>query len=949
MPTLVMVSKKRPKPGLSKVETWVRNVFVFGYVAFTVAMFAGLEFEVGAQVVSVPRLFWTVGVPLVPIGVVIAGFYPWRKVCPLAFWASLGRKLDGLGSGRSSAKQGAPKSATKPKTKPKTTRRVPKWAEAWYPLISLGMLALALCGRLLLTNGDGIALGTLMVVLGFGAALVNWRYTGKTWCNFVCPVSIVERIYTEPNSLRLEHNSQCAKCTACKKNCPDIDQENAYWKGVDDRAKRIAYFSFPGLVLAFYVYFWLRAGDWEAYFGGGWTHRPASLELFAGPGWFFAPAVPAWAAAPLSLGLFMAASFALFSAVEGLGARWSSDPEQHRHHMFTLAAFVAFNVFYIFAGAPSLRAIPYGPRVLAFAVPAVATMFLVKRWRRSRKDYVEEKSAKKLLQKWKFKEPPPADPAGVFAYFKATQAAEEQQLAVYRESVREAYADGIVTKSELKMLELLRTQLGISEGKHRELMEAVAAETTRVVSVEEELQLAGYREALTEAMLQGASEQVLRKLRREYAVDSSTHARIDAELKGDRSPMLARASEGLDQIAHLRDTYSKPLAPLRAAGSFDLALFAVDRMQARALDRTLEALPHTVSSARQGKAIRDATHGLGLGDARQRERTLNELLELIDPSLRPRLAEVIREPLPQAPSDGAPDSAGFDAAIEALLRAGDPYLRAGAIQGVAHLGLERFSAQVTQAVHDEDPLVRETAVYASLRAPGLVSVQTLDDLLRDDDPHIRRAAREALEALAERSPDAPTRSNPIRVIEGRTLPPIPDGAFTSLATADKLLFLRCVPLFEKLNPEDLHEICHLARERTIPDTGLICKQGQSTDDLYLIIEGSAVVTVATPRTSLVLPTDLASAASREAVDALGQTPRGEREVALIGPGDVVGELSAIDQSPRSASVRPKGGPVRLLEIRGEDFRRKVVPRQDVAPKLMATLALRLRETLARVR
>ena len=84
-------------------------------------------------------------------------------------------------------------------------------------------------------------------------------------------------------------------------------------------------------------------------------------------------------------------------------------------------------------------------------------------------------------------------------------------------------------------------------------------------------------------------------------------------------------------------------------------------------------------------------------------------------------------------------------------------------------------------------------------------------------------------------------------------------------------------------------------------------------------------------------------------DANTELRGGEKEVAQLGPGDVVGELAAIDQSPRSASVRPKDGPVRMLEIRGEDFRRRVVQRKDVAPKLMATLSRRLRETLAKVR
>jgi CRP-like cAMP-binding protein len=48
-------------------------------------------------------------------------------------------------------------------------------------------------------------------------------------------------------------------------------------------------------------------------------------------------------------------------------------------------------------------------------------------------------------------------------------------------------------------------------------------------------------------------------------------------------------------------------------------------------------------------------------------------------------------------------------------------------------------------------------------------------------------------------------------------------------------------------------------------------------------------------------------------------------------------------------VRPNAGPVRLLEIRGEDFRKRIVQRKDVAPKLMATLSRRLRATLAKVR
>lgn len=953
MPTLVMISNKRPEQGLSKTERWVRGILVASYVALTIAMFANLEFELGGVVFSVPRLFWTIGLPLLPIGLVVAGFYPWRKVCPLAFWGSLGRKLDSLLAKRNEARQPSEKTPekgneAKPKPKPKKAKpdkkpvqRVPPWAEAWYPMIALTLLATALVGRLLFTNGDGIALGILMVAIGLGAALVNWRYTGKTWCNFVCPISIVERIYTEPNSLRLEHNSQCLKCTACKKNCPDIDQENSYWKGIDERAKRMAYFSFPGLVLGFYSYFWLRAGDWDAYFGGGWTRQSVSDELLTGPGLFFAPWLPAYAAAPLSVAAFMLASYGLFWSLDKLLARWWTDDELRTHRLFTLAAFVAFNVFYLFAGAPTLRKVPYGPQVLAFVVPLVGTMFLVKRWKRSRKDFMEERSAKALLRKWKFKDPPPDDPAGVFAYFKAQEAAEEQQLAVYRESVRQVYSETAVHKHELQLLELLRGQLNVSEAQHRKILEELRADPNKVVSAEQELQLQGYREALTAALLRNADELELRRLRREYAVDPATHERIANELRGDRSPMLERIRENLARISELREQLLIPLAPLRAAGSFELALFVIERMQQRALARVLEALPLSVSGARKTEELRKVATALTHSDPEQRERALGQLHGLVDAGIFEPIAAVIRDPRPQPKPDGAPDQARFERAVERMLGEPDPYLRAGAIQGVGHLRLDKLRAAVVAARFDEEPLVRESVVYASLRAPGLLTPAELEPLLEDDEPQIRRAAREAIEALAtpERVPEA----NPIRVVEGRTLPPIPDDAFSALATADKLLFLRCVPLFEQLDPEDLHELCRIARERTIPSTGAICVQGEATDDLYVLISGTAAVTVATARTSLVLrPEDANEAAPDNEL-------RGEREVALLGPGDVVGELAAIDQSPRSASVRPKDGPVRLLEIRGEDFRKRVVQRKDVAPKLMATLSTRLRETLAKVR
>src|SRR6476620_1995591 len=114
------------------------------------------------------------------------------------------------------------------------------------------MLVFSLWLRLVATKGFGYALAIFLVALALLAFATDSVFTGKTWCNYVCPISFVEKIYTEPRNLRPTVNSQCPKCTACKSSCPDINEENGYWKEVLLPAKRHVYFAFPGVVFTFY-------------------------------------------------------------------------------------------------------------------------------------------------------------------------------------------------------------------------------------------------------------------------------------------------------------------------------------------------------------------------------------------------------------------------------------------------------------------------------------------------------------------------------------------------------------------------------------------------------------------------------------------------------------------------------------------------------------------------
>ncbi len=62
----------------------------------------------------------------------------------------------------------------------------------------------------------------------------------------------------------------------------------------------------------------------------------------------------------------------------------------------------------------------------------------------------------------------------------------------------------------------------------------------------------------------------------------------------------------------------------------------------------------------------------------------------------------------------------------------------------------------------------------------------------------------------------------------------------------------------------------------------------------------------------------------------------------MAPGEVIGELSPLDGSPRSATVRPKDGPIRVLRIPGISFRTRLMQRPRVARSLLTGMAHRIR-------
>jgi CRP-like cAMP-binding protein len=135
-------------------------------------------------------------------------------------------------------------------------------------------------------------------------------------------------------------------------------------------------------------------------------------------------------------------------------------------------------------------------------------------------------------------------------------------------------------------------------------------------------------------------------------------------------------------------------------------------------------------------------------------------------------------------------------------------------------------------------------------------------------------------------------------------------------------FLRNVALFSGLGDEDLRRICSVAIEVRLAPGEVLFKQGDAGDRAYVIREGELEV--------------LKRAAGRDVLLAVRQS------------GDVIGEMSLLEEAPRMASARARG-PVTLITIDHKAFEELLATSSTAARALLTTVIERLRGTEARLR
>jgi CRP-like cAMP-binding protein len=126
---------------------------------------------------------------------------------------------------------------------------------------------------------------------------------------------------------------------------------------------------------------------------------------------------------------------------------------------------------------------------------------------------------------------------------------------------------------------------------------------------------------------------------------------------------------------------------------------------------------------------------------------------------------------------------------------------------------------------------------------------------------------------------------------------------------------------DALSAEDLLQLSQESTVRSLEDGATVFRQGDPGDHTFVVDAGAVGISIA------------------------GAGGDGPKRVGLLGPGELFGEVSLLDEGPRTADAVAQG-PTRVIEVPREAFLRLLERRPDVAERLVELLRERLDEAQA---
>lgn len=239
--------------------------------------------------------------------------------------------------------------------------------------------------------------------------------------------------------------------------------------------------------------------------------------------------------------------------------------------------------------------------------------------------------------------------------------------------------------------------------------------------------------------------------------------------------------------------------------------------------------------------------------------------------------------------------------VEKVLRFAHARIRADALEVLSNLGVRESTSILVHLLEEGDIVEREHALTGKVPPPP--GLEALVSGLKASPDRWLALAAESYQRSQNGAGSTPGSEDSVR---------------EETVLMEHLLMLRNVPLFSSMTLEQLEAIHHCLSEQHYTAGETIFNEGDVGDEMYIVLEGEVdiLIKLDTPN-----PIHLTS----------------------VGPDSYFGEMSVLDNEPRSAAARTSKES-RLLMLKGEQLKELVYIMPEIAFTIFKVLSERLRRS-----